>query len=480
MEDQRVRIQPPDLCIPEDDPFGSDRLGRQESVKVLTHIVSQIEGPCVLALDAPWGYGKTTFLKMWEFWLRKQDFKVVAFNAWETDFTHHPFLALSSEVTKELEACSKTTPIPGSDTFKRAAKELLRVAPQLAGSLLPVGGAAAGALLSALWAVLFGKTVTHNDYQKAKGALDAFKVALGGLAQGLNKPLVIMIDELDRCRPSYAVELLEIAKHLFAVDNVVFILAVNRDELVHSVNVLYGAGFDAEGYLRRFFDLDFQLPEPDRKPFVKELLRTTKLASTLVSREGQTQQDAKVLLEVFLDSPKRSLRDVQQVVHRLGMVLALLSTDAAPLALYAVIAIVLRTINFSVYQRFVAGEVSDKEVADEVFGPQGTATLRSETRGWWIEAHIILGSLDAEVEIEARGRDSSVLKSPLLNRYRELRELGSPDDADVRRADSILRYTEILWQDVNWQNSVPLRQRFLDSVRRLELLSSDLGKSGSA
>lgn len=80
MEDQRVRIQPPALRISEDDPFDSDLLGRKESAEVLTRIVSQTEGPCVLALDAPWGYGKTTFLKMWEFWLRKQEFRVVAFN----------------------------------------------------------------------------------------------------------------------------------------------------------------------------------------------------------------------------------------------------------------------------------------------------------------------------------------------------------------------------------------------------------------
>ena len=79
-----------------------------------------------------------------------------------------------------------------------------------------------------------------------------------------NRPLIVVIDELDRCRPSYAVELLEVAKHLFAVDHIVFVLAVNRSELAHSIRALYGSGFDAEGYLRRFFDVDFRLPAPDR------------------------------------------------------------------------------------------------------------------------------------------------------------------------------------------------------------------------
>lgn len=115
MENQKVRVQPSDLCIPEEAPFGFDRLGRKKSAEVLTRIVSRIKGPCVLALDAPWGYGKTTFLKMWEAWLRQeaQGFPVVAcFNAWEADFTHHPFRALSSELTKKLESCIETAWLP--------------------------------------------------------------------------------------------------------------------------------------------------------------------------------------------------------------------------------------------------------------------------------------------------------------------------------------------------------------------------------
>ena len=81
-------------------------------------------------------------------------------------------------------------------------------------------------------------------------------------------PLVVVIDELDRCRPSYAVELLKAAKHLFAVDGVVFVLALNRSELSHSIGALYGGKFDATGYLRRFIDVDFRLPDPDRAAFI--------------------------------------------------------------------------------------------------------------------------------------------------------------------------------------------------------------------
>ena len=482
MENLRVRIQPPVSEIPKDDPFVNDHLERKESAEVLTRIVSRIEGPCVLALDAPWGYGKTTFLTMWERWLRReaQGFPVVAcFNAWETDFTNHPFLALSSELTKELESCIETAPSPVLETLKRAAKELLRVAPQLAGSLVPGGGVVVDAALSVVSAAVSDETDT-NDYLEAKEAIAEFKAALEELARGLDKPLVIMIDELDRCRPSYAVELLEVAKHLFAVDNVVFILAVNRDELVHSVKALYGSGFCAEGYLRRFFDLDFQLPEPSRDQFVQELLETTKLTSILDTRESQEErQTTMVLLTAFLGSPELSLRDVQQAVHRLGLVLLLLPADVALLAVTAVVAIILRTVNLAVYRRFVDGEATDKEVADVVFGLQGTSPLRSESQGWWIQSRIILGLLAAKAKEEVYHQGFSKLRSPLLDQWRELENAGPPDSVDVRQVIVQLNHMKRQWEALELPGPHRRGQTFLESIARLELLSPELGEDGS-
>ena len=97
------RVQPPPIDIPEDDPFSNDLLDRRESAEVLTHLLASIEGPCVLAVDAAWGNGKTTFLGMWSQHLRNEGFPVVGFNAWETDFSEDPFIALSTELTEGLD-----------------------------------------------------------------------------------------------------------------------------------------------------------------------------------------------------------------------------------------------------------------------------------------------------------------------------------------------------------------------------------------
>lgn len=487
MEDRNWRIHPLALPILGEEPFRSDLLGRIHSAEVLTRIVSRIKGPCVMAIDAPWGYGKTTFLTMWAKWLRQEEqgFPIVAFfNAWETDFTNRPFLALSSELTKELESSIKKTPISGFRKFRKTASKLLRVAipamPTLAGSLVPAGAPAFEAFFSMLSAAASRETDT-NDYQEAKEAIARFKVALGELAQGLDKPLVIMIDELDRCRPSYAIELLEVAKHLFAVDNVVFVLAVNRSELFHSVKALYGSDFDAEGYLRRFFDLDFQLPRPDREPFVEEALKTTKLTSILMARGRSEDPDSiKALLRAFLGSPELSLRRVQQAVHRLGLVLDLLPADTVGLTLSAVVVTVLRTVDFTVYQRFVAGEAADMEVADVVFSLRETASLRSvnHSYGLQIESRIILGLLSAKAEYF--DQDYLNLETPFLDQYRKLKEEGTPDSADVRYASLVLDRVQTVWDSPGRMHWVRQNRTFLDSIKRLELISPELGEGRSA
>ena len=98
-----IRIKPREIEVPGDDPFKNDLLERKQPVVILTRLVDSFEGPCVLAINASWGTGKTTFLRIWAQCLRKNKFPVVEFNAWENDFIEEPFIALSSELTNKLD-----------------------------------------------------------------------------------------------------------------------------------------------------------------------------------------------------------------------------------------------------------------------------------------------------------------------------------------------------------------------------------------
>lgn len=84
------------------------------------------------------------------------------------------------------------------------------------------------------------------------------------------KPLVVFIDELDRCKPLFAIKLLESIKHYFTNDKILFVFSVNIEELQHSIKCIYGQGFDAIRYLDRFFNIRFNLPALDKGAYLEK------------------------------------------------------------------------------------------------------------------------------------------------------------------------------------------------------------------
>ena len=470
-----IRIQPREIDVPEGDPFKNDLLDRKEPAEVLTHLVGSIEGPCVLAVDAAWGAGKTTFLKIWSQHLRKQGFPVVEFNAWETDHSGDPFVALSSELTEGLQEYKDEPLVQKIDETKKAAKEVFRRAVP---GIIRV--TTAGILdVSPLMEKELGQTLASyakdrlSEYQEAQKSVNTFRNVLLDMAGTLsksheNRPLIVVIDELDRCRPSYAVELLEVAKHLFSVENIVFVLAVNRSELGHSIKALYGSGFDAEGYLRRFFDVDFQLPEPERDAFIAAMLNATQINDYFSRINAENLQlwgnadTVQELLRGFFGASDLSLRRIAQAIHRLGLVFASLRSDQWSFASVTVVALIVRTIDSDLYHRFVRGEVSDLEVVDTVFNRSGAKALRRKSIGSFFEA----------ILIQAWRKITSSNSSELWQRYKNIVDAKESDDAsqDPKQAyaNEILRRVARFEERVWWEDG------FKAAAQRLELLSTDL------
>lgn len=90
----------PQLEIPDGDPFRNDALERKPVVEFLSGLIGRIDGPFVLALDSPWGTGKTTLIQMLEAVLKGQDFSCVHFNAWKVDYVTDPLVALVSSIDR--------------------------------------------------------------------------------------------------------------------------------------------------------------------------------------------------------------------------------------------------------------------------------------------------------------------------------------------------------------------------------------------
>ena len=405
-----IRIQPPEFEISAENPFEHDLLERAESIKALTTMIGAIEGPCVMAVDASWGMGKTTFLRMWAQHLRNEQFPVVEFNAWETDFAQDPFVALTSEIATGLQSLGSTAGRLGGQRLRSAAASVARTAPGATARVIvsgvPLFGSRLAQELEPKQPSLRQTMVEH--YDETKAALQAFRGSLADVAAASAKDnegraLVVLVDELDRCRPTYAVELLEAAKHLFNVDRIVFVLCLDRAQLASSVKALYGDRFNADGYLRRFFDIDFRLPSPNRTTFIDAALDSVGVFSAfndLQQRFSFNDEPRRLhpLVRTFLASPQFSLRQVRQATHRLGVIVASSATLAPTTATFMIVLLLLRTCEPDVYRNLVTGDATDEEAVEALFSHPSLIDARESVAGATAEAVLISCALFATLD----------------------------------------------------------------------------------
>ena len=475
MDCMGFRIQPREIDVPEKDPFRNDLLERREPVEVLTHLVGLIEGPCIIAVDAGWGTGKTTFLRLWSQHLSNEGFSVVEFNAWEPDFSGDPFVALFTELTEGLHNSTSPTMEDKIGSTKELAKEVVRAAIPGVASLATSGGVDLESLLETRYEL--------SEYRKARAVLGKFRDSLQDMTKALAKfnkrrPLVVAIDELDRCRPWYAIELLEVAKHLFAVDGVIFVLALSRAQLAHSIKTLYGVGFDATGYLRRFFDVDFRLPDPDRATFIDRALDAVRISDYFERTKHQSpnqynegEELVRSWLKFFFGSSDLDLRRVAKAIHHLGLVLASLRSDHLAFVVATVAALIVRTVDPDLYYEFLRGKATDAEVVDRIFSlSPRLREIQPESVACSFESVIVLAAKEV-----SHGHGEAI-DSPLLRRYQEQIRNEKCDLTTRKHATRVLAYFNVSSSGHahlgfgRW----PGRLGFKYAVDRLELLSPGL------
>lgn len=241
MQMTKMKIRHKEIEINPENPFANCKLDREQYAKVLSDIVSTFAEGFVLAINNEWGTGKTTFVKMWQQNLKNNGFQTIYFNAWENDFDNNSLVALMSELqmlTKEDDKFFKSVIEKGAIITKN-------VLPIVAKSLIKkYTGIKTDEVAEA-----FAKGTTEilieeiKEYTTKKKTVSEFKNALEIFIKKIetNNPLVFIIDELDRCRPDYAVEVLEQIKHFFSVQGIVFVLSIDKNHLASSIKGYYGS-----------------------------------------------------------------------------------------------------------------------------------------------------------------------------------------------------------------------------------------------
>ena len=263
-----MRIVPPDIEISEEEPFLNDVLGRQELVKNVANVMANSPNDLVLFLTGSYGTGKTTTLRMLAAVLRSMGSKVVEFDAWSGDTADDPLPALVSEAATQLangSELSKKVKTAGVALVKNAVPALIKAMTVGIVDLKETTEATIGAIAES-----FAESQI-NGWQAYKSALNEFRSKLEEAVKSSSgdSRLVFLVDELDRCRPDFALKVLERMKHVFDVNGVSFIVAMDERQMLTTIKGMYGSSTDAHGYLRKFFDLAVPLPDPDRSAFVR-------------------------------------------------------------------------------------------------------------------------------------------------------------------------------------------------------------------
>ncbi|UTW48332.1 P-loop NTPase fold protein [Bacterioplanoides sp. SCSIO 12839] len=304
---EAVEGELPDIHI------GSDKLDRGKYAEFLTDFLSSLDNQnYVMNLNAEWGAGKTYFLQRWYHTI-KEDHPAVYIDAWKHDFSDEPLLAVISAISNYLKS---KTPKTGAEKAKNLAEKGWRfskkVAPELmrgitkkvSGIDITKFGDDEVQTISDLkydendtngaedFSLFAGKVfeVALADHSEKVNELEFFKSAIQGWLKevvdsndDLDLPMFVFIDELDRCRPTYAIELLETVKHVFDIKGFVFVIATDTGQLQHSIKAVYGQDFDSSKYLYRFFNRSFSL----QKPALEQFIHSQKIFGEKISKEFQ-------------------------------------------------------------------------------------------------------------------------------------------------------------------------------------------------
>lgn len=326
------------LPVPNSETFDKYKIidNKPFSKHLTKFLNSKSDDGYVLNLNAEWGAGKTTFLQCWYNEL-SQNHPVVYFDAWKSDFSKDAMLALVDCFQGQLKN-------PRSDN-KKFAKGLLeksshfirKAAPAMAvGYVKHKTGIPGDVSLFEDARETLGFDIAENECgealkevlkslveqrQKVEGITE-FKSTLEEMAVSLIKslegsetpkvyPIYILVDELDRCRPSYAIEIIENIKHFFDTKKFVFVIATDTGQLQHSIKAVYGQGFDAYSYLSRFFHKTVTLPPPSTELYLKSRLEPI-IGDDFSFNDPHIKQ---MLVSIFDWHNMTSLREVDKVIQ---------------------------------------------------------------------------------------------------------------------------------------------------------------------
>lgn len=273
----------------------NDPINRNKDIVYFYNILQAQESASAIAIDGRWGSGKTFFVRQTQMVINalnpsstideetkakatvrlpfpkndeeNENYSIaIYYDAWENDNDTDPIVSLVYEIAKQLGMTY--TFDPDTDFFK-------------------LGGAVLDVFSGKNLKGIIENLKSDNPLSKFKEQKALEEKLKDFFSEALNERgnrLVVFIDELDRCKPSFTVRLLEQIKHYMHDERITYVLSINTEELQHTIKNYYGDSFDACRYLDRFFYLRINLPPVDKKKFYMNIELNGRYYLEIISR----------------------------------------------------------------------------------------------------------------------------------------------------------------------------------------------------
>lgn len=343
------------------DIWGADRLGFARVGQSFSKIVHSFTESRVISIEAPFGYGKTFFSHAWARQLRAEGQLVIQIDAQLSDKLNDPIATF-------IGALLTAQPVSGKPLTERMKKSGVKLVAAVGRGLVQtVVKHSADDVLDAITSLVelpdgpvpLSKVVEDLKGQLSKAAYQMIAVQLAAeeartkelpaqidalrdaLLEGTkNKQIIILIDELDRCHPEYAISLLEAMKMVFGRDGFVFCLMVNPNYLENIAANRFGTGANDELYLEKFVDLRLKLPaNPEQLALaVQEMASKITLTAPFGDKAVFGAEPAALLIKEIVQHASLSIRQIKRLIERIDLITRLYADQPIDLPLLSFMA----------------------------------------------------------------------------------------------------------------------------------------------
>lgn len=478
--ESNFRLRTDDIEVTSDAIFENDSLGREPFVTATVELLESIREPFVIALNAPWGSGKTTTLKFLEAALESKQISAIRFNAWEVDNATDPLVPLVAELHERLlriKGFDKGVKYEQIQRFKKVGSTLAKHSAIAVAKIATVGLLDMHEVTKDVSDVIKDtsegiSTDLIDVFKQERQAAEEFQKLLHELIvhshgdddEKNHPPFVLMVDELDRCRPTFAISMLERIKHFFNIPSLVFILSIDMEQLEASTRKVYGADINAAEYLRRFIDLELSLPAAKVEKMIDTILSSCGADEFFSYRKenySELKDDRQWIVSTIIalaNNFNLSLRIIQRMVSRLMLVIRQTSKNSYLDPVLVVFMIFLRMFHDGLLRKYLSGEIQANEVMSEIKDSDvgGRAFYESHV-GMLIEAYLFFAHKQ---------------KYDYVNKYfSQIHEFNASDvTVEQQRVIEVSRRFE----NIRNQNFNRFGINLEDIERRINLVSSDL------